>query len=173
LSSRVEDAPQKPNHPSPVQDLERAGFQRPSLPPTVYAVDGMGSLETATVERTTGQRRRGLCSISQRGAIPPIYRHRHRGGCKGNARNEGLETPVLKSTQYRRFNSYSFSLAFQLQTRLGEIPATRGARASRRVCVGGGARVWSSSSFSHFHILVVGELTLYVGAHLSQLAMWD
>ena len=52
-SSRVQDAPQKPNRPSPVQDLERAGFRRPALPSTVYAVDGMGSPEAATVERTT------------------------------------------------------------------------------------------------------------------------
>jgi hypothetical protein len=61
--------------------------------------------------------------------------------------------------------------ARQKETRLGEIPAARGV--ARRACVGGGARVWSSSSFSHFHILVVGELILYVGAHLSQLAIWD
>jgi hypothetical protein len=82
-------------------------FRGPALPPTVYAVDGMGSPEAAIVERMTGHRRRGLYSVSQRGAIPPIYRHMHRGRCKRNARNEGQKRPYLKV--------YSFSLAFQLQ----------------------------------------------------------
>jgi hypothetical protein len=41
------------------------------------------------------------------------------------------------------------------------------ASADEAACVRGGARVWSSSFFSHFHILVVEELTLYVGAYLS------
>jgi hypothetical protein len=39
-----------------------AGFRRPALPPTMYAVDGMGSPEAATVERTSGQGRES-CSL--------------------------------------------------------------------------------------------------------------
>jgi hypothetical protein len=107
LSSRIEDAPQKPNRPSLVQDLERTGFRRPALPPTVYIVDGMGSPEKATVERTIGQRRRGLCSVSQRGAIPPICRHRHTGAA-------AKETPAMKDWKRPYLKIQMFQLVFIL-----------------------------------------------------------
>jgi hypothetical protein len=71
----------------------------------MYAVDGMGSPEAATVERTTGQRCRGLWSVPRGERSLPYI-----GTCIGadaeetpamkarNARNEGLEMPILKST---------------------------------------------------------------------------
>jgi hypothetical protein len=42
-----------------------------------------------------------------------------------NARNEGLETPVLKSTYDRHFSLYSFSLAFHLQPFVSRFCATK------------------------------------------------
>jgi hypothetical protein len=82
-----------------------------------------------------------------------------------NTRNEGLEMPVLPVTTV----CIRFCATKRNSARRDTRGVTRrGERASEeeRAC---GAPLPSP----HFHILVVEELTLYVGAHLSQLAMWD